>query len=487
MRLIIFGAGQFYENRRNYFIGDTIVGFVDNSREKQGSCKERIRIYAPEQLQNLKFDYIILMSRQYGKMRMQLAAMHIPADRILDFFQYERRKFLEGRTTAYYDNYKYTEREGKRGSIVLFSHELSLTGAPVVLLYMAEILKAAGYNPVVVSCKDGGLRDEFVRKGMPVIVTTDITVHNPVLGLLLRDAIMVLFNTLMFLDVIEEFVQTGSRTVWWLHEPEMAYRKELEYYLKCLSCDRMSILAVSNMTANAFKKHSGYTNVRVFPYGIPDERERMQGEEKHSGKTIFAVIGAMQERKAQDVFIHAVRALGEEERGEAEFWIVGSETQKSYCEQIKEDASGIPEIKFTGEKTREEIQEIYRQVDVIVCPSRSDPLPVVLAEGLMWGKICIASRGTGMADFIEDKVNGLLCEKDDIQSLCYVMQWILQHVEAHDTIGRNGRKLYEDRFSMGIFRKAVLELAGRKDNAEDGDGINESGIKSNDERGLYSR
>ncbi len=60
------------------------------------------------------------------------------------------------------------------------------------------------------------------------------------------------------------------------------------------------------------------------PYGIPDLALLKKEYEKINNKIIFAIVGAVVIRKAQDVFIDAIEKLNQSELEKTEFYIIGA-------------------------------------------------------------------------------------------------------------------------------------------------------------------
>ena len=77
-------------------------------------------------------------------------------------------------------NYFYIPKQKKlhfnfdKKTILIIIHELSRTGAPMVALDTAKILKDRGYFTTVITLKDGPLRQELTNFGIPVIVLKDL-------------------------------------------------------------------------------------------------------------------------------------------------------------------------------------------------------------------------------------------------------------------------------------------------------------------------
>lgn len=81
--------------------------------------------------------------------------------------------------------------------------------------------------------------------------------------------------------------------------------------------------------------------------------------------------------------MEAVRENWEKWEKNAEFWIIGSISEK-----LRKQYEKLKALKILGEMDHEELMGIYPEIDIVVCPSRNDPLPVVLAEGMM-NKKCV--------------------------------------------------------------------------------------------------
>lgn len=88
--IYIWGAGYYAEHvysaiDRN---GCLIKGIIDCDREKQGrSWKDSIRIYSPEQLLSLEYDYIILSMLKYESVEEQCGELGIPSEKVIAYWK----------------------------------------------------------------------------------------------------------------------------------------------------------------------------------------------------------------------------------------------------------------------------------------------------------------------------------------------------------------------------------------------------------------
>ena len=106
------------------------------------------------------------------------------------------------------------------GPDVLFvSHELSLTGAPRMLLYAARTVLQAGGFPVVVAPEDGPLRSELMRAGIVTIVDASLRPGHFLFDRFARNFDLAVVSTIALADTVRRFSAIEIlRTVWWLHE-----------------------------------------------------------------------------------------------------------------------------------------------------------------------------------------------------------------------------------------------------------------------------
>lgn len=108
---------------------------------------------------------------------------------------------------------------------------------------------------------------------------------------------------------------------------------------------------------------------------------------------------------------------------------------------------------------------MYSDIDVIVSASRMDSLPIVMTEGMMYEKVCIASDMTGTSDYIENGKNGFIVPCENIDALCERMEWIIDNQDRLSDIRKKARKTYEDYFTMEQFEmrlEKMFEEAKRK-------------------------
>ena len=74
-----------------------------------------------------------------------------------------------------------------------------------------------------------------------------------------------------------------------------------------------------------------------------------------------------------------------------------------------------------------DISEFYQVSDIVVLPSKIDPFPYVMLEAGAMKKPLIGGRTGGIAEFIEDGVNGILIEPGDSDQLADKINFLLNN------------------------------------------------------------
>ena len=95
--------------------------------------------------------------------------------------------------------------------------------------------------------------------------------------------------------------------------------------------------------------------------------------------------------------------------------------------------------------------------DVLVCPSRQDPMPTVVSEAMMHAIPCIVSDATGTAAYIHKGEDGLVFKTEDVQDLMEKIIWCVGNQDKLKRMGQSERKLYERYFSMKAFEDSFME------------------------------
>ena len=270
---------------------------------------------------------------------------------------------------------------------------------------------------------------------------------------------LVICNTINF-HVFLSKRNTDTPVVWWLHDSAFFYDGVNPDVLKAVSSEKMQVCAVGPVARSAMERFRPDLSIGDLLYGVTDEAGRARRQEKGCGRVRFVTIGYIEERKGQDILVQALRKIPKETRKRAEFYIVGQDTSL-LAGQIRKETEDIPEAVLTGVLDREKIHELLEEADVLVAPSREDPMPTVAAEAMMHGVPCLLSDATGTAGYIQDGTDGIVFRNGDAKQLADKIVWCIEHPRELSNMGNEARKVYENVFSMRVFEENVQRILSK--------------------------
>ena len=343
-------------------------------------------------------------------------------------------------------------QEKYQGKILLVSHEFSRTGAPMACLMLAKTIKKIfGEPPVVMGCSDGPFRQDFEDAGIKTFLIGELPFFKDDLKNFLDSFDLIIVNSVSFLffDVINN---VSVPVVWWNHEVlDMKSVKILNMDKFLLSLKE--VWFVSPLLEDFLKEHFPQVQRRFFPYGIPIE----QLPERQIKRSVlnFLLVGSIEKRKGIHIFIDAISALPEKMREKCSFKIIGKVMEQGYYKKMLDRASGIKELDILPPVSHDELLQYYADCDVVVSSSIVDPFPIVITEGFMHSKLCLFPDAIGQALLVEDKKNAVLFKTGDAIDLKNKIEDIVLNFEKYQNIAKEGRKIYEDYFSMEKFSENV--------------------------------
>ena len=177
-------------------------------------------------------------------------------------------------------------------------------------------------------------------------------------------------------------------------------------------------------------------------------------EQLHSkGKVIFFTPARLSEVKGIEPFMEL---LGKVKNKDQISWIIAG--SGSLYDKLREKAKELSlNVIFVGEKKQEEISDLYKNSDVFVLPSLSDPNPLTCVEALWSKKVLLVSNHVGnYPEVISQGENGYMFSYENKKE---AMQ-IIETVASKDYMWRlnAGKKSYEIATYIYDSQKTVVRV-----------------------------
>ncbi len=106
----------------------------------------------------------------------------------------------------------------------------------------------------------------------------------------------------------------------------------------------------------------------------------------------------------------------------------------------------------------EEVSKVYNSADVFVSPALQDNLPNTVMEAMACGVPSIAFKTGGLADLIDDKVNGYLPPLEDAQALSVSIKVLLNDKVKLAEFSKASRNKVETHFAKPVVAARYHEL-----------------------------
>ncbi len=464
-KIVIFGVGRKYRYIREKYIDFLqkydIVAYLDNNEDLWETPLDNSIIMPPRFIQKTEYEKVILMADYVKDMKKQLLGLGVPKDKIALWDEF----FCKAQQGEFFTYGQIPFHLSAKKRMLLISVELAYNGGTMAIVNAAIALKLQGYDVTI--CAAGGndkLIEEIVSHNIRIVIVPAINYPEEMELNWVRQFDIVIVNVFQMIRCACE-ISCIKPVIWWIHECSheqveiyARIRDNYSEYDNLAAMRNIRIVAVSAIAAKNFNFFYKDRIKEILPYGVLDLYSD-RNNDVH-GKCVFAIIGSVLPRKAQSVFLDAVAMLAKEEKENTEFWIVGNCGEDPYSVEVREKSEKMPEVKMLGELDREHVQEKYAQISVVVCASLEETMSMAITEAMMNEKVCITTDATGMADYIEDGVNGFICHAGDTESLYEKMKWVLNHKEQWKEVERNARDTYEKYFTLDKFGQRLQKVIG---------------------------
>lgn len=125
-------------------------------------------------------------------------------------------------------------------------------------------------------------------------------------------------------------------------------------------------------------------------------------------------------------------------------------------------ALGISDfVRFEGWCDQVKTARLLANADMLVLPSYDEVLPLVILEALANGVPVVCCPVGEIPSVLHDGVNACFVPPGDIDDLTATLRKLLEQPELLEQLGRNGRALYEQQFSLPRFFASVARIHQR--------------------------
>jgi len=159
-----------------------------------------------------------------------------------------------------------------------------------------------------------------------------------------------------------------------------------------------------------------------------------------AGAKLVLALGRLHRNKAFDVLIRAMREVPD-----AVLLIAGEGPERGALEELARREGVASRVRMPG--WREDSGALLAAADLLVCPSRHEPLGNVIIEAFSARLPVLAAASQGPAELITSGANGILAPLEDAPALAAAIVSVLRDAALARRLGEAGRACYEAEFA----------------------------------------
>lgn len=221
-------------------------------------------------------------------------------------------------------------------------------------------------------------------------------------------------------------------------------------------CDRLISVSEMGVTVAAEHKICHSSKITLISSGISDDSARARLDRDTDLRC--TMVARFTYFKDHALLLRAFSRLS----GETRLLLVGSGETLPAAKKLAEELGIRNRVEFTG--ARSDVPKLLSQSDVFVLASKQETLPISILEAMRAGLPVIASNIGGISEEVIDGETGLLVPPGSVEALSAALERLLGNKQLRMSMGRAGRRRFEDLFlaetmikRTGALYKSVLE------------------------------
>ncbi|MBE9473257.1 MAG: glycosyltransferase [Chloroflexi bacterium] len=329
--------------------------------------------------------------------------------------------------------------------ILIVSHELSLTGAPLILSDLARYLTEQGYAITVLSPIQGQLEKTYQEFGAEVIINPLILRDSRELLRYIESCDLLLANTILAWRAIYAAKALAKPCIWWVHESQFGLDYSSQYPYVIGAFQAADVLGFpTQATADLYAEFTFEEKIEILHSGLDttklDPSHHSIANEGNHRRLTLVNVASYEPRKGQDILVKSLDQLPADV--EVECFLIGRKLDWWFSQKLSFMARRRQNLHVLGELPNEKVLAYIQAADVFVLPSRDEALPMTLLEAMYFSKGIIASRSGGITEIIEHGENGLIFEIEDYQQLAGYIEELFHDRDYLEQMGRRGNEKF---------------------------------------------
>jgi len=356
-------------------------------------------------------------------------------------------------------------------SVLLICHEMTKTGAPVLLLHIAKHLAKNGWDVHVITKLSGPLIPEFSVFSRVYVVKHPNAFKSRLEFLAEQGVEHAIVNSVASGDWTPFIKQAGMEIVTLVHE--MANVIDVLGLIpnaEIISRNSDFLVFPSNYVRESFESVTKIQcESRIITQGLylkpdvyPDKafaKSRLRDKFKlRKNTTIIINVATGNYRKGFDIFIE----MAAKEQGKEFIWVGDYDARLYNSATENYPAEKLSNLRLPGYlDSKEELFELYAGSDVLALTSREEPFGSIVLEAFSSGLPVAGFSGAGgFQDIVKTSETGWLAAEFTPDSMLMAINSLVDDEDLYLEISENARSVSE-RFDFSFYVKSIFDLYER--------------------------
>lgn len=394
-------------------------------------------------------------------------------------FSNSQQKFFNSVYTSDFDlnrgNWSY-------GNVMLVSHEATRTGAPLIILQIAqELFEKYNYNVHVILIKGGEIKKDFIKTSKSVYDISQTFNVNQLdqegINLLVKgiiDKIQPIFtivNSAASNPICEALFHNNEKFYSLTHEFADPFHPDK--FSSVLKAEKL--IVPSQIVRESIHKKYGkeFSNIIVRGQGVLGEnfgagnkelaRQKVYNELELDDDTLLVISsGYVHGRKGIDAFYHIANDIINNTEKKVCFCWVGHFDDTNFdkieywISYDRKKMDKFNKIKFIGQK--ENVENYFLAADIFLMASRMDPFPCVVLEAMACSLPIVCFENSIGSSEIFSGVEYCVFPYMNIRSIGDGINFLLENSELRKEIGNKNLLITQHKYSFSTYVSDLLEI-----------------------------
>ncbi len=191
------------------------------------------------------------------------------------------------------------------------------------------------------------------------------------------------------------------------------------------------IIAVSSMVRDALVKKYGADRKKI---SVVPNGPSLSGFPKAKEKNTVLFAGRLASQKGAEYLLGAIPLI----KHECRFLFCGEGHLRKPLEAYAEAIGVAGRAEFRGFVPKKKLGRLYSECSIFASPSLREPFGISLLDAMAAGKPCVATRNTGLLEFLPKGVCIVTKEKNPAE-LAKAISFLLENKKKRGELGRKAR------------------------------------------------